>query len=95
MKICIATFVVGGLFVVSSIAPAQAAVFFEENFDGPTLDSSIWRTEILTSGVRWCDSHTGAWWDQGTRGWRRAPNATGLPPPLRMVPQPFPEDCCT
>jgi hypothetical protein len=61
-------------FVLSSagtIAAAEDTLFFEEQFNGPTLDSSIWRTEILTAGPRWCDSvpgwvWEGSWVDEGS-----------------------------
>jgi hypothetical protein len=57
---------------VGSTARAETTVFFEEQFSGPTLDSSIWRTEILTSGPRWCDTNPGqgggpgVWVDEGS-----------------------------
>ena len=46
----------------------KASVFFEEQFNGPTLDSHVWRTEILTSGSRWCPVESpgpGYWVDEG------------------------------
>ena len=46
-------------------ALAQPSVFFEETFTGPTLDSSVWHTEILTAGRRWC-AVTSAPWEPGT-----------------------------
>lgn len=51
---------------LASSANAQNSVFFEERFDGPTLDPATWRTEIATSGARWCDSYPGAWQGPGT-----------------------------
>lgn len=54
-----------GLLTISSTAMADPIAFFEEQFSGPELDSSIWRTEVLTSGVRWCDSYPGNWWGPG------------------------------
>lgn len=45
---------------------AADVVFFDEEFNGPALDSSCWRTEILTSGVRWCDQYAGSWDRVGT-----------------------------
>ncbi len=59
------------LVPILSIATAQTVVFFEEEFDGPALEPAIWHTEILTSGVRWCDSYPtgghgpGTWVDEG------------------------------
>jgi hypothetical protein len=53
-------------------ARAEGSVFFEEQFSGPTMDPSIWRTEILTSGPRWCDTNPGqgagpgVWVDEGS-----------------------------
>jgi hypothetical protein len=66
MKNFIEKFVIGGWFLAGLIAPVQATTFFEEQFDGPTLDSSVWRSEVQTAGVRWCDLNAGAWWGQGT-----------------------------
>ncbi|MFN8179052.1 MAG: hypothetical protein U0167_14065 [bacterium] len=53
---------------IGSTAPAQTSVFFQEGFSGPTLDPSTWRTEILTSGVRWCDfsPDPGYWVGEGS-----------------------------
>lgn len=44
-------------------AIAQTSIFFEEPFNGPTLDPSVWRTEIVTSGPRWCDTRPGWVWE--------------------------------
>jgi hypothetical protein len=53
-----------------STANAEKNVFFAEHFDGPTLDPAIWRTEVLTSGPRWCQETEdywgpGLWVDEG------------------------------
>lgn len=66
MKATVWVFMLCSLLSVGSTAPAEGSVFFEEQFSGPTLDPSVWRTEILTSGVRWCDSYPGNWWGPGT-----------------------------
>lgn len=70
MKSFVAALAMLGLALVYSHATADASVFFEERFDVPTLDPSIWRTEILTSGPRFCpDSYPGGpghWVDEGT-----------------------------
>jgi hypothetical protein len=60
-----------GLLMIASAAMADPIVHFEEQFTGPTLDPSIWRTEILTSGPRWCDTvpgwvWEGSWVDEGS-----------------------------
>lgn len=59
-----------GLLMIVSTAMADPIVFFEEQFSGPTLDPSAWRTEILTSGPRFChDTNApfapGHWIDEG------------------------------
>ena len=46
---------------------SQAAVFFEDNFDGATVDSTRWRTEHLVAGMRWCDVNAGS--AAGPGGW--------------------------
>ncbi len=54
------------LLSIGSLASAQSTVFFEEEFSGPNLDSAVWRTEVVTSGVRWCDPYYGGtYWGQG------------------------------
>jgi hypothetical protein len=40
---------------------ADPIVFFEEQFNGPALDPTAWRTEILTSGPRFCCDTTAPW----------------------------------
>ena len=65
MKVIISLFVFLCLLSIGSMAAAD--IFFEEQFNGPSLDPSVWRTEILTSNVRWCDSYPGAW--QGPGYW--------------------------
>ena len=51
------------------VCEPRSVVFFEEEFTGPTLDPAAWRTEILTSGPRFCaDSYPGRpghWVDEG------------------------------
>lgn len=61
MKPFMAAVVACLLLAIGSLAGARSVVFFEETFDGTALDPSVWRTEILTSGVRWCDANPGAW----------------------------------
>jgi hypothetical protein len=69
MKALVVVLVSVSLLSIGASAIAQKAVFFEEQFDGPTLDPSTWRTEILTSGPRFCpDSNPGGpghWVDEG------------------------------
>jgi hypothetical protein len=68
-----AIFVVFMLFFGLSVgfaAVAERTVFFEEQFNGPTLDSAAWRTEILTAGARFCAVNPdpwapGTWVDEG------------------------------
>jgi hypothetical protein len=50
-----------GLIMIYSTAIADPVVFFDEQFSGPTLDSSAWRTEILISGPRFCCDTTAPW----------------------------------
>jgi hypothetical protein len=50
--------------LVGTPAGADPEVFFEEEFTGPTLDPAAWRTEILTSGPRFC-ADTSAPWSPG------------------------------
>ena len=59
MKATVVVFTLFSLLSIGLMAEARAGVFFEEQFTGPTLDSSVWRTEILTSGPRWCDTNPG------------------------------------
>jgi hypothetical protein len=66
MRTPVAAFAVVGLLMIASTAMADPIIFFEEQFSGPTLDPSVWRTEVLTSGVRWCDSDPGQQWGPGT-----------------------------
>jgi hypothetical protein len=66
MRTPVAAFALPGLLMIASTAMADPIVFFQEQFSGPTLDPSIWRTEVLTSGMRWCDSYPGNWWGPGT-----------------------------
>jgi hypothetical protein len=68
MKPIIGLFVLVCLLSIGSVAAAD--VFFEEQFNGPTLDPAAWRTEILTSGPRWCQETSdywgpGSWVDEG------------------------------
>jgi len=69
MRSRVTAYALTGLLAIGSAAAAQSQVFFEEQFDGPTLDPSVWRTEILTSGPRFCaDSYPGGpghWVDEG------------------------------
>jgi len=58
MKAIVGVFMFFSLFSVGSAATAED-VFFDEQFNGPALDPAVWRTEILTSGPRWCDSNPG------------------------------------
>jgi hypothetical protein len=60
MRIPIAARRIVGLLAIGSSAAAET-VFFEETFSGPSLDSSIWRTEILTSGPRFCPDTSAPW----------------------------------
>ncbi len=59
-----------GLLLVASSAGADPVIFFEEQFNGPTLDPTAWRTEILTGGPRFCHDTDepwapGHWIDEG------------------------------
>ncbi len=67
MKALMVAVVACSLLASGSHAGARNVVFFEEQFNGAALDPSVWRTEILTSGVRWCDANSGAW--QGPGQW--------------------------
>ena len=40
--------------VLLPVAPAPAATFFADEFDGTALDQSRWDTALATSGRRWC-----------------------------------------
>jgi hypothetical protein len=55
--------------LVPAHASANPTIFFEEQFNGSTLDPTVWRTEIMTSGPRFCpDSYPGGpghWVDEG------------------------------
>jgi len=61
MKLLFVAVVSMGLISAESLAMAEGVVYFEEDFNGAALDPSAWRTEILTSGVRWCDTDPGQW----------------------------------
>lgn len=63
MKTTVRVFALLLLLMMASPAMAEPMVYFEEQFNGPTLDSSTWRTEILTSGPRWCDTVPGWVWE--------------------------------
>jgi hypothetical protein len=70
MKALMRTLIVLSVLPIGSLAGAQDTVFFEEQFNGPTLDPSTWRTEILTSGPRWCQATydfwgPGSWVEEG------------------------------
>jgi hypothetical protein len=69
MRTPVAALALFGLLMIASTVMADPIVFFEELFAGPTLDSAVWRTEILTSGPRFCpDSYPGGpghWVDEG------------------------------
>ena len=65
MRTPVAAFALLGLLMIASTAMADPIVFFEEQFNGPNLDSAIWRTEILTSGPRWCQE-TDDFWGPGS-----------------------------
>ena len=65
MKSTIAVFSLVAVFMIASAAIADPIIYFEEEFDEPTLDAFAWRTEIVTSGVRWCDSDPGQLWGPG------------------------------
>jgi hypothetical protein len=53
------------LLMAGSAAICRPAVYFEEGFDSSALDPTIWRTEIVNSGPRWCDSYPGSIWGPG------------------------------
>jgi hypothetical protein len=61
MKVIVGISMFTSLFLVALAAPAEGSVFFEEQFTGPNLDSAAWRTEILTSGPRFCNDTTAPW----------------------------------
>jgi len=70
MRTPIAVFALLGLLMIASTAMADPIIFFEEQFTGPTLDPAAWRTEILTSGPRFCHDTSGPfapghWIDEG------------------------------
>ena len=60
LRAFIALLALAGSLSVAGPGAAQSTVFFEENFNGP-LDASAWRTEIVSSGPRWCTSSPGSW----------------------------------
>ncbi len=64
MKPIIGLFLTFCLLSIGSVATAD--IFFEEQFNGTALDPSVWRTEILTGGARWCDSNPGQGEGPGT-----------------------------
>lgn len=64
MRILLIAIGLAAALLPGATASAQTIVFFAEHFDGPTLDPSIWRTEVLTSGPRWCQA-TGDYWGPG------------------------------
>lgn len=64
MKLSVVCLAIAGLQLIAPTSGADPVVFFEENFAGPTLDSAVWRTEILTSGPRVC-ADTSAPWSPG------------------------------
>ena len=61
MRTPAAAFALLGSLMIASTTMADPIVFFDEEFSGPTLDSSAWRTEILTSGPRFCCDTTAPW----------------------------------
>ncbi|MBP6874763.1 MAG: hypothetical protein KBD56_01680 [Candidatus Eisenbacteria bacterium] len=70
MRTTVAALALLGLLMIASIAVADPTIFFEEQFNGPTLDPTVWRTEVLTSGPRWCQETfdywgPGSWVDEG------------------------------
>ena len=65
MKAITGAIVLLSMLSIELAAQAEPGVFFEETFNGPNLDSSTWRTEILTAGPRWCDSNPGSWGGPG------------------------------
>ena len=70
MRVIVAAVLLASLRLIGSPAAAQASVLFEERFDGSALDPAIWRTEVLTSGARWCQGSydywgPGSWVDEG------------------------------
>lgn len=64
MRILICGLIVS-LFPILSLAEAANVILFQESFDGPVLDLAKWRTEIVTSGPRWCDTDPGSWCGPG------------------------------
>src|SRR5262252_1449551 len=46
--------------------PAAQPAPFVETFDGSTLSATTWRTDIATSGVRWCSTVAGTLAAPGT-----------------------------
>lgn len=61
MRALVIAFASFSMLVTASLTMAQSAVFFEEQFNGPSLDSAVWRTEMLTSGPRVCNDNSGPW----------------------------------
>lgn len=50
-----------------TLAPADSSSTFDDEFDGSSIDSTLWNTDVATSGRRFCndspDSDTGVWID--------------------------------
>jgi hypothetical protein len=70
MRTAVAAIVFLGFVMISSATRADSIIFFQEQFTGSALDAAAWRTEILTSGPRFChDSEApwapGHWIDEG------------------------------
>jgi len=53
------------ILLTGPVAMGDPVAYFEEQFNGPTLDPSIWRMEVATSGARWCDTDPGQQWGPG------------------------------
>jgi hypothetical protein len=70
MKTLLVSIGICALLLNGSTVSAKKSVFFEERLDGSVLDPAIWRTEVLTSGPRWCQETSdywgpGSWVDEG------------------------------
>jgi hypothetical protein len=61
MKAIVGMLMFISLSSVALTAAVAGSVFFEEQFTGPNLDSAAWRTEMLTSGPRFCLDTTAPW----------------------------------
>lgn len=68
MRLLAALSTVAGILLIGpSPTLGQTVMLFEDDFGGSALDPAKWRTDILTTGVRWCDPNAG--WSAGPGRW--------------------------